>query len=302
MSRVRHYAVRHETVYEYQGEVAHAHQLLHLAPRPCPYQTALTHKIELEPAPGARWEEVDSFGNPVTRLEFDRPYRELKVIAKTEVEVTARPAQSVDESEEWEQVRDWLAYHPWETASDRLEACRFRTQSPYVRIKKAFAEYAEASFQPGRPILAAAIALGAQIHQQFTYALGKTTVGTPLLEVLELRRGVCQDFSHVMIACLRSIGLAARYVSGYVKTALPDHAAMVGGDASHAWVQVFCPPFGWIDLDPTNGVRVDSEHVTLGWGRDFGDVSPLRGVIIGGGEHSIRVAVVTREIHADATQ
>ena len=296
----RRYRIRHETVYEYQGEVAHAHQLLHLAPRPCPYQDARAHRIDLDPAPSGCWQETDAFGNPVTRLEFDRPHRALEVIAETEAEVRARPDVSADDSDQWERVRDSFAYRPGALAPELMEACRFRLRSPYAAVKKAFGEYALECFEPGRPILAASEALSGRIREQFTYAPGETTVATPLLEVLELRRGVCQDFSHLMIACLRSLGLAARYVSGYLKTT-PSEGSLVGGDASHAWVGVFCPPLGWIDLDPTNGVRVGTGHVTIGWGRDFGDVSPLRGVIIGGGRHSVRVNVTARELDASWT-
>ncbi len=296
----RRYAIRHETVYAYQGEVAHAHQLLHLVPRPCLYQTARAHKIDIDPAPTGRWEETDAFGNPVTRLEFERTHRALEVIAETEAEVRDRPDASGDDSDQWERVRDSFAYRPQALAPELMEACRFRLRSPYAAVKKAFGEYARECFEPGRPILTASEELSSRIREQFTYAPGETTVATPLLEVLEMRRGVCQDFSHLMIASLRSLGLAARYVSGYLKTS-PSEAtgsSPAGGDASHAWVGVFCPPFGWIDLDPTNGVRVGTGHVTIGWGRDFGDVSPLRGVIIGGGRHSVRVNVTARELDA----
>jgi transglutaminase-like putative cysteine protease len=296
----RRYLIRHETLYEYRGEVAHADQLLHLTPRLCPYQTTLAHKIDLDPAPTGRRDEADPFGNLVTRLEYDRPHRSLRVIAGTEVEVRERPAVDAADSDQWEQVRDALGYRAESLPPELLEACRFRLRSPFAAVKKAFGEYARESFAPGRTILAASEALSRRIREQFTYAPGETTVATPLLEVLETKRGVCQDFAHLMIASLRSLGLAARYVSGYVKTT-PGNAspsARAGGDASHAWVGVFCPPFGWIDLDPTNGVRVGSAHVTIGWGRDFGDVSPLRGIIVGGGEHSVRVNVSFRELEA----
>jgi transglutaminase-like putative cysteine protease len=167
-------------------------------------------------------------------------------------------------------------------------------QSPYVRVKHVFQRYAGECFPAGQPMLAGAEALMQKIHREFTYAPGETSVSTPLMRVFENRRGVCQDFSHLMIACLRSFGLAARYVSGYLRTnPAPGATPLVGADASHAWVAVYCPPHGWVELDPTNGVRAGLDHVALAWGRDFGDVSPLRGVIIGGGYHhpSVRVTV-----------
>ncbi len=297
MSEARRYRVRHETVYEYEGEVIHAHQLLHLAPRACSHQTTLSHSIELRPKPASRAEETDAFGNRVTRLEFDRPHHRLEVVAETEVEVRGLPQAAAADSEPWEQVRDALTYRPAPLTSEALDLFRLRLQSPYVRAASAFAEYARDCFPPGRPILAGAEALMTRVREEFAYAPGETTVATPLSRVLERRRGVCQDFAHLMIACLRSLGLAARYVSGYLKTSATDgESSLRGADASHAWVSVHCPPHGWIDLDPTNGVRVGDGHVTVAWGRDFGDVSPLRGVIIGGGGHTVSVRVTTREL------
>jgi len=294
----RHYSIRHATTYDYEGEVAHAHQLLHLVPRACERQTVHRHAVEVMPTPASRSEEVDAFGNPVTRLEFDRPHKRLEVVAKLEVEVEVRSATATapEEGDPWEAVRDGLAYHPSVLPAERLDANRYRLRSPYVRLKTAFADYAEECFTPGTPILAGARSLMTKIYGEFEYSPGETTVATPLAEVLEKRRGVCQDFAHLMIACLRSLGLAARYVSGYLRTTpKADDSLLVGSDASHAWVSVYCPPLGWIDLDPTNGVLVGGGHVTIAWGRDFGDVSPLRGVLFGGGRHTVAVEVSTRE-------
>ena len=178
---------------------------------------------------------------------------------------------------------------------------RYRGESPYVRIKRVLGDYASDCLRPGTSVLSVANALMAKVHEEFTYAPGATEIATPLLEVFGNRRGVCQDFAHLMIACLRSAGLAARYVSGYLHThgteadvcALPpaDSPRLLGADASHAWVSVFAPPWGWVEFDPTNNLRVSQEHVALAWGRDFGDVSPLRGVILGGGSHKLAVSV-----------
>jgi transglutaminase-like putative cysteine protease len=176
-----------------------------------------------------------------------------------------------------------------------LDACRFRMESSYVKIKRGFSDYSADCFVQGRPLLVGAESLMHKIHRDFSYEPGATNISTSVMEAFTARRGVCQDFAHVMLACLRSRGLAARYVSGYLRTTPPpgSDAALAGADASHAWVSVFCPPFGWIDLDPTNDTRVGTDHVVVAWGRDFGDVSPLRGVIIGGGRHrlSVRVSV-----------
>jgi transglutaminase-like putative cysteine protease len=173
-----------------------------------------------------------------------------------------------------------------------LDACQFRYESPSVRLKKAFVHYADACFPAGRPLLQCASALMQKIFTEFTFDSSATEVSTPLLEVLEHKRGVCQDFAHLMIACLRSRGLAARYVSGYLLTQPPPgQPRLVGADASHAWVSVFCPKSGWVDFDPTNNILPGNEHITLAWGRDFSDVSPLRGVMLGGGSHRLDVKV-----------
>jgi transglutaminase-like putative cysteine protease len=271
--------------------------LLHLVPRALDRQVVLRHAIEVNPAPSNRSEGFDAFGNPLTRLEFDRPHKRLEVTAELDVEMRSRATALGDESDSWESTCRALAYDAEPVDPDRLEAWRYRLQSPYVRLKTAFADYADECFPAGRTTLTGAHALMNKIHDEFAYAPGETGVGTPLADVLEKRRGVCQDFAHVMIACLRSIGLAARYVSGYLRTTPKAEAsAVVGADASHAWVSVYCPPVGWIDLDPTNGVLVDTDHVTIAWGRDFGDVSPLRGVLFGGGRHTVAVAVSTELI------
>lgn len=293
MSAVR-YRVRHETTYAYGGDVVHSRQLLHLTPRPSAWQTCLTHGIDLDPVPATRKDEADAFGNTVTRLEFDRPHDRLEVVATMEVEIRPRTTIEAAVTEGWERVRDDLAYTGRPLAPRKLDAMRFRMQSPYVRVKHVFERYAHDCFPASRPVLVGAEALMMKIFKDFTYAPGETNVATPLMRVFESRRGVCQDFSHFMIACLRSHGLAARYVSGYLRT-IPAKGAtsLVGADASHAWVAVYCPPLGWVELDPTNGIRTGLDHVALAWGRDFGDVSPLRGVIIGGGMHhpSVRVTV-----------
>ncbi len=296
MSGAIRYRVRHETVYSYGGDVAHSHQLLHLTPRDTPLQTCHRRTISLSPQPSLRREDIDAFGNHVTRLEYDMPHDRLEVLA--EVGVDVRPASAIVpvDSEAWETVRGKLAFSGKPMSDDLLDACRYRMESSYVRLKQTFTDYGAECFLPKCPLLIAAESLRAKIHRDFKYAPGSTNIRTSALEAFEARRGVCQDFSHIMIGCLRSRGLAARYVSGYLRTLPPPgaDAAYVGADASHAWVSVFCPPFGWIDLDPTNDVRVSSDHIVIAWGRDFGDVSPLRGVIVGGGRHRLSVRVSTQ--------
>jgi transglutaminase-like putative cysteine protease len=298
------YAVRHETLYRYGREVAHSHQQLHLTPRSSPRQHCLEHNIQIEPQPAVRSEHLDAFGNRVTRVEFDRPHARLQVIANMEVSLEAPPKLPAHEGEAWERVRDQLGYLARAREQQWLEAMRFRGESPFVRIKRLFGDFARDCLKPGSTVPEVAAGLMAKVHEEFTYAPGETEIATPLLEVFHKRRGVCQDYAHLMIACLRSAGLAARYVSGYLRTHGPRTGAaaaapsLLGADASHAWVAVFAPPFGWVEYDPTNNVRIQQEHVALAWGRDFGDVSPLRGVILGGGSHTLSVRVAVQQLNA----
>jgi transglutaminase-like putative cysteine protease len=294
------YRVRHLTRYAYDGEVMHSHQLLRLRPRGMLHQTTLASSLTITPQPVVRVEADDAFGNPVTRVQLDRPHDSLTVDAQMEVEVRLRPPRKAEDSQPWRDLAASLRYSALPLTPEELEVRRYLSESPYVRIKRSFSHFAADCFTGDTPVLVCAERLMHKIHREFTYAPGETQVATPLLEVLDAKRGVCQDYSHVMIACLRAQGLAARYVSGYLRT-LPragDAAApeLVGADASHAWVAIYAPPFGWVALDPTNDLRVGRDHVTLAWGRDFGDVSPLRGVILGGGEHELTVNVSVRPL------
>lgn len=292
-----HYAVRHLTSYEYGGDVAHSHHLLHLTPREFRHQRCLAHSLILDPVPSFACEDRDAFGNGIARLEYDRAHDHLSVSAEMRVEVLPRELGTLESSEPWERVRERLCYRAAPVSAADLEAMQFRMRSGLVPLKDAVAEYARESLAPGRPVATAAEVLMRAIYRDFDYVPGSTTNRTPITEVLEKRRGVCQDFAHLMIACLRASGLAARYVSGYIRTLrAADSTALIGGDASHAWVSVYCPPLGWVDFDPTNDCLVGEDHVTLAWGRDFGDVSPLRGMIIGGGRHKLTVDVGVRPL------
>jgi transglutaminase-like putative cysteine protease len=285
------YAVRHATEYEYGGEVAHSHHLLHLKPREFAFQRCLAHSLILDPQPSTSHEDVDAFGNGIARLEYDRAHDRLVVTAEMNVEIFPRGAQSLESAEPWEALRSRLSYHAAPMTAADLAACRFRMRSSHVPIKRAFEDYSRDCFARGRSVAEACNALTRKIYREFKYVPGSTTNRTSIVDVLKGRRGVCQDFAHFMIACVRSSGLAARYVSGYIRTVSKGGEAAIGGDASHAWVSVYCPPLGWLDFDPTNNCMVGEDHVTLAWGRDFGDVSPLRGVIVGGGKHKLKVDV-----------
>jgi len=278
------YRVRHATSYRYAETVDLACHLLHLSPRALPEQRVLAAHITAAPEPSRVVTREDYFGNTVGWLFLDRPHAQFAVTLAAEVEVAPAPAPPA------------AATPPWETVvatAMRSEAAEFAFASPMAPAEAAAGSYAAASFPPGRPVLAGLLDLTRRIHQDFAYRPGATSVATPVARVLSERAGVCQDFAHLMIAALRAFGLPARYVSGYVRTRPPPGgAARRGADASHAWVGCWLgAEHGWIGLDPTNDLVVQDEHVVLGWGRDFGDVSPLRGIILGGGTHGVSVAV-----------
>jgi len=291
----RKYRVRHETSYQYAADVVHSHHLLHLVPRPAPYQECMEHELQVFPENHRRVDQLDAFGNPLIRIELAQPHRELKVVSQMQIEVHARPAVSPETTTPWQRVRDSFAYHGAWPSRDQLEAARFRHESPHVRLKQSFTDYSARCFPEGQPMLACAEALSTMLHADIQYVPGVTTISTSPTEVVETRRGVCQDFAHLMISCLRSRGLPARYVSGYLRTnaTQPEgDAKLVGDAASHAWVAVWSPPYGWIEFDPTNGCFAGTDHIAVAWGRDFGDVSPLRGVILGGADHKLSVTVL----------
>ena len=290
------YRVIHDTHYQYDAPVALSRQLLHLTPRELPRQQCLEHRRQVTPSPSFQLENADAFGNPTTMMAFEAPHDELWVRTESIVDVFAPQPATFACTPTWESVRNRMQYHAGEPHSPvTLAALQYRFGSPYGRIKRRFAIYAADCFPPGRLLLDGVMALNGKIHRDFKFDQEATTVATPVSDVLTRRRGVCQDFAHVMVSCLRSIGLAARYVSGYILTTPPPgKPRLIGADASHAWVSVWCPGEDedrWLDADPTNNLLPGSQHVTLAWGRDFGDVSPLRGVILGGGEQELKVSV-----------
>ena len=287
------YVVVHETNYDYEHPVGLSRQVLHLTPRDTAFQTCRAHALDISPTPEILAVTTDAFGNPITSLSIEADHQTLEVRAESWVDVTARPVITDASTPAWDDVRARLAYRAGRRPeADDLEAARFLFESTRVRNKRELAAWTMPSFPAGRPLLAGVRELMHRIHRDFAFDPKATTVSTPVMEVFEHRRGVCQDFAHLMLSCLRSLGLAARYVSGYLLTRPPPgKKRLVGADASHAWVSVYCPGHGWIDLDPTNGILPSLEHVTLGWGRDYDDVIPLRGVLLGGGEHGLEIKV-----------
>lgn len=292
------YDITHLTSYAYGDPVDLAHHLLHLTPRALAHQSILDCEIVTAPPAARNVASLDHFGNVATVLVMDEPHKDFAVRARARVEITAPVVPGPEATQPFETVREALALGADPQA---IEASEFIHASPFVALGPEIAAYARASFPPGTPILAGAIDLTRRIHHDFAYTPGTTAISTPVVEVLADRRGVCQDFAHVEIAALRVLGLAARYVSGYIRTyPRPGARAWRGADASHAWVQVWCGADGWIDVDPTNDMIIRDEHITLAIGRDFGDVSPVRGVILGGGRQSLSVAVTVTPLPGGA--
>ena len=289
----RSYAVVHLTRYDYAASVGLSRQVLHLAPRTTPWQSVRSHTLAITPPPDAQSSAFDAFGNPVTSFCIESDHAELSVLAESWVDVTARSYPDDAATPAWDEVRSTLSYRAGKRPRPAdLDATRYLFESTRVRNKRELAAWTAQCFPPGAPLLIGVRALMNRIHAEFAFDAKATTVSTPVMETFAKRRGVCQDFAHLMLSCLRSIGLAARYVSGYLLTRPPPgKPRLVGADASHAWVSVYCPEVGWIDTDPTNAIFPSLEHVTLGWGRDYDDVIPLRGVLLGGGDHELEIEV-----------
>jgi transglutaminase-like putative cysteine protease len=281
--------VVHRTAYAYGDAVSTSHHEAHLAPRDSEGQRTLAHEVTISPEPSVRRERVDFFGNRALHFSVREPHRSLEVVATSLLDLDPLTPPLLSASPPWESVRDRLRL---DRRRDVLDAYAFTFDSVHARALPAIRDYAAPSFTAGRPGLEAVRDLTRRIHGEFVYDVEATDVATPVAEVLRRRRGVCQDFAHLQIACLRSLGLPARYVSGYLLTRPPPgRPKLVGADASHAWLGTFVPDFGWVDFDPTNDVIPSDEHVTVANGRDFADVTPLKGVILGGGRHELRVAV-----------
>ncbi|MBS0242735.1 MAG: transglutaminase family protein [Proteobacteria bacterium] len=281
--------VSHRTAYRYQSPVTQSQHLVHLAPRTAARQRILRHSLMIEPAPSWRSDFTDYFGNPSSVLGIEEEHSEFVIHSRTSIEVTPRPAVPFETGLAAEQVMAAVARSGNQID---LDVVQYALPSPATLATEAVIRYATPSFPQGRPALAGAWDLTTRIFKEFTFDSTATDVTTPVGEVLAKRRGVCQDFAHLALACCRAMRLPARYVSGYLLTRPPPgKPKLQGADASHAWISVWVPEAGWVDLDPTNGSMPSEEPITFAYGREYGDVSPVSGILIGGGSHLIEVAV-----------
>jgi transglutaminase-like putative cysteine protease len=288
------YNIFHRTIYEYAAPVTVSYHVARLELRATAAQNRESSVLEILPEPTVRRERTDYFGNQLCFFSIQEVHDRLEISARSRVSVRAGKPPASESSPEWERAAG-LFRDP--VSPEIVEPYQFVFDSPHVRASFELADYALDSFSKGAPLLAGARDLTRRIYEDFKYDPKATTVSTPLEEVMKNRRGVCQDFAHLGIACLRSLGLPARYVSGYLRTRPAGGAErLVGADASHAWLAVYCPGAGWVDFDPTNNLQPAEEHITVAYGRDFGDVSPVAGILTGGGEHSVRVAVDVSEL------
>jgi transglutaminase-like putative cysteine protease len=293
---VQRYTVEHLTRYDYTAPVSQSWQLARLTPRALAWQKLVSHALQIDPGANERREEIDSFGNTVTHFGLHGAHRLLRVQMECVVEVGARPlppakgAGSRAEPLSWEMVRDLVRREP--QRDEHLLAARLSEPTPLVPLSESARVYAAPSFGRGNDWFDAVHDLMQRIHTDFEFQPGATTISTSVDEVLYQRSGVCQDFAHLMLACLRGLNLPARYVSGYLLTDPPaGQERLMGVDATHAWVAAYSPQLGWVEFDPTNDQLADQRYITLAWGADFADVVPLRGVILGGGEQNMDVEV-----------
>lgn len=283
------YKITHTTKYSYSDAVPVCQNKLHLAPRNSPWQRCTDYRLLISPEPRQIDVHRDYFDNRVDYFTLIDSHRGLAVTSMSLVENTAPSDPPAPETDAWEKVAEQLVARP---PRAEVDDCLFAYDSEFAPRTPAFLDFTKESLTPGRPIFEAVADLTACINDKFQYNPQATTVSTPVAEVFEKRAGVCQDFAHFQIACLRSAGLAARYVSGYLRSLPPPGGQrLVGADASHAWVSVYCGNAGWIDFDPTNDVVPTTDHITIAYGRDYGDVCPIQGVFVGGGDHSMSVSV-----------
>jgi transglutaminase-like putative cysteine protease len=273
---MRTYRITHRTAYAYEEDVSASYGRMRLLPRNIPGQRCVQSSVWLDPVPSDHSQYIDLFGNRVDYFSIHQPHRELVITAESLVEVDAPAGLPLAGDLPWDQVAESLG----KGGPDDVDAVHFSLDSPFVAASERFRAYAEPSFAPGRPMVEAVLELSSRIHREFEFMPGETKVDTPLDDVLTSRRGVCQDFAHIGIACLRSLGLPARYVSGYLETdPPPGMEKMVGSDVSHAWFSALVPGAGWVDVDPTNDQVPGERYVVTAYGRDYGDVAPVSGVI-----------------------
>lgn len=289
------YKVTHITTYNYSKSVGLCHNEARLKPVNTHYQQCLNSNITVDPAPSDFHERVDFFGNRVAYFSIHKNHTTLRVTSVSDVDTSSEPRNAdTYNTLPWENVATYITSH---RDDDTLDARQYTLNSPFIIANQELQEYAERSFLDGRLIVDAVQDLMERIHRDFTYDPHFSNIATPLLDVLKERRGVCQDFAHLAIGCIRSMGLAARYVSGYIETLPPKgQPKLIGADASHAWFSVYVPKLGWVDFDPTNNQMPMDKHITVAIGRDYNDVTPLKGVIFGGGTHKLNVSVDVRQI------
>lgn len=292
--------VSHRTTYRYEHPVVLSRHRVHMTPRGSANQVVLRHSLLVEPAPTYRLDAVDVFANPVTTLEIESPHDELVLHARCAVAVTPPAAFDATATIAWDRLADRLSGDA--PLAGALDVRQLRCATPLTTAPPALVDYVATSFPAGRPVLDGAFDLTRRIYREFRFDPAATDVSTPIATVLQTRRGVCQDFAHLAIAGLRAIGVPARYISGYVLTKPPPgQAKLQGADASHAWLAVWAPETGWVGFDPTNGRLSGDDYVTTAWGRDYNDVSPITGVLLGGGAHTVVAAVdVTTPFEGDA--
>jgi transglutaminase-like putative cysteine protease len=283
------YNIIHRTVYEYTAPVTVSHHVARLEPRATATQAQEQFSLQIFPEPALRKGRTDYFGNRLCLFSVQKVHSHLEITTQSRVNVRAKNPPVPENSTAWDEAAK-LFRDP--VSPEVVEPYQFIFDSPLVRASLELSDYARESFGKDTPLIEGAKDLTRRIFTDFKYDPKATTVATPLEEVLEKRRGVCQDFAHLGIAFLRSLGLPARYVSGYLRTRPPEgKPRLVGADASHAWFSIFCPGTGWVDFDPTNNVQPGEEHITVAYGRDFGDVSPVAGILTGGGRHVVKVSV-----------
>ena len=283
------YRIVHKTAYQYSEPASLSQNELILEPRDTAFQRVNQTHLSILPEPQYSSSRIDFFGNRVQVFMVQHPHTELTMTATSQVETLLLAEPVPQQTLPWEDTVQTLCVH---AQVEALDAFQFVFASPMITIGPRMRDYALLSFPPGRPVLEGAVDLMGRIFNEFSYDKSATTVDTPVEQVLEERKGVCQDFAHLAISCLRSLGLAARYVSGYLETLPPPgKPKLIGADASHAWLSIYVPGLGWVDLDPTNNQIPGQRHITLAWGRDYGDVTPVKGVVMGGGVHTLSVMV-----------
>lgn len=292
------YTIRHTTKYHYSAPASLSQNELQLHPRITSNQRVERFILEVNPQPQYRDNRYDYFGNHVDLFMVQHPHDSLSITTNSTVVTSVPLLPDPATTPSWEECVVRLKNGV--LSESELDAVRFNFTSPFISNNELVREYARKSFSPGTPILAGSVDLMNRIYSDFSYDKEASTVDTTVDQVFESRKGVCQDFAHLAISCLRSLGLSTRYVSGYLETLPPPgKPRMVGADASHAWFSIFIPEFGWVDLDPTNNKIAEDSHITVAWGRDYGDVTPVKGVVMGGGSHQLSVAVDVAAINEE---